>query len=291
MDHFIHPDGQPFAAGLVTYRRWTTRVLEEGGTECVAQNHADIDAAEMEDLSPGMTKVSTETSYQEFAPAVRTLAAYAGGLLSRRPAELVDELGREAIQGKYTRLARLVLEARGLRERVPEDERVDCQMQVAQEVRNVIWRNSDCAKRDAEGRLGTTDPAGRSYVMGLQAAGAAERARLEIEQRYGTPRQEGVSWELAAATHEHDLAREARRFAQRRPAADLRRAAAEWVDKAAHARDAAQRRESSQPILEPRPVRRNDPEPGSAPADRQSRVSNIRRRLPHHARPDLGRAR
>jgi hypothetical protein len=112
----------------------------------VAQNHADIDAAEMEALSPGMTRVPFTTSYQQSTPAVRRLANYAGGLLGRRQAEIIDELGREAIQGKYTRFAHLVLEARGLWQRILEDERVDCQMQVAQEVRNVIWRNSDWAR-------------------------------------------------------------------------------------------------------------------------------------------------
>lgn len=291
LDHFIHPDGERYRDGLVEYRRWTTRAFEEGETECVAQNHADIDAAEMEALSPGMTSVRFSTSYQQFTPAVRTLADYTGGLLGRRQAEIVDELGREAIQGKYTRLAHLVLEARGLWQRIPEDERVDCQMQVAQEVRNVFWRNSDWAKRDAGGRLGTSDPAGRSHVMGLQAAAAAERARLEIEHRYGTPRQEGVSWELAAAMHEYELAQKALQFAQRRPAADVRRAAAQWLDKAAHGRDAAREWESTEPVLEPRPVRRSEPERGSAPADRESRLSNLLRRRPHRARPDLGRAR
>jgi hypothetical protein len=183
---------------------------------------------------PGIAEGVSHNAYRQFTPAIRELAAYVARLHRAETRRVLEVLNRDVPAQKYDRVASLVLSAGGLWRRIPVDEQLDCGDRVGQAAKDVFWRNSDWAKVDANGKLGTPDPAGRAKVMGMQAVAAVERVRLEIEERYGMTRS-AVAWQVEAARFEFGMAYDAH-FAGRYNAPDARAAARSWFMSASRTR-------------------------------------------------------
>jgi hypothetical protein len=263
--HFLHLDGQPYRAGEQAYRRWAVRLLEEGVTEAVAQNHRLAGAVAAEARSPGLARLPIARTYREFTPAVRHLAQYVGGLHRKAPSAVLDDLGRRAPHAKYPTLTRTILEAGGLWEQIPEAQRPACRRYVENEMSNVAWQAHTWARRDQSGRLGTSDPDGHSHVLGLQMVAAA--SGRGCVSRAPTRHRAGMcpgSWrQLCTRTSSRD-----RRCASPEDGADVRAATARWRE-AARAELRTQLGSQGPPEnVPPYPdqPRRNGPAQGAPPA-------------------------
>lgn len=244
--HFLVPRAQRFYQGLQPYRHFAGFALEEGSTEAAAQNHARIDANRVESRPAGATHAGKARTYPELTPALRELAAYVGRLRGESARTIIDALARETPLGKLDRLPRMVLEARGLWDRIPQQQRALCERALREAVWNELSLNRGWAQRDGDNRLRTGDPEARSKIMGLRITAEVERRRLAIEYAYGTPNRPEVPWQTIAAHHERALAEIAAKRAARSQAPDVRQAASEWVRSAAEQRAEAIETETAQ---------------------------------------------
>ncbi|TWD80536.1 hypothetical protein FB561_1617 [Kribbella amoyensis] len=119
--HFLGPAGATQEAARLAFRQPGSRALEEGVAEVWAHRRLDAYLTELgiDQVAPGIERVTAEPSYQAFVPAVELLTADLDQRAGLPPGSTLDQLNRETAEGQWPMVSDLVYRSSQLPSVVP----------------------------------------------------------------------------------------------------------------------------------------------------------------------------